>query len=85
MPDIRRRIERTRQQKANTRFRELRSLVEAAGYVLDRVKGSHHIFVKGRSRITIFNHPGDISETLVERVLDELERVLVLEEAENAD
>ncbi|MCJ7510087.1 MAG: type II toxin-antitoxin system HicA family toxin [Dehalococcoidia bacterium] len=64
-----------RQRKANVRFRELQSLVETAGWKLDRVNGSHHIFLKpGRRPISILNHPGALSPWLVDRVLDELER-----------
>jgi predicted RNA binding protein YcfA (HicA-like mRNA interferase family) len=64
-----------RQRKANVRFRQLRSLVEAAGWELDRVRGSEHIFVKpGRMPLSIPNHPRALKSWLVDRVLDELER-----------
>ena len=33
----------------NLRFAELRTLAEAFGYRLDRVKGSHHLFVHTRA------------------------------------
>lgn len=73
--DVRRRIRRLRQRKANVRFRQLRSLVEAAGWELDRVSGSHYIFVKpGRMPLSILQHPGALNPWLVDRVLDELER-----------
>ncbi|MDP2949311.1 MAG: type II toxin-antitoxin system HicA family toxin [Chloroflexota bacterium] len=73
--DVRRRIARFRKRTANVRFQELRSLVEAAGWELDRVSGSHHIFVKpGRTPLSIPNHPGALNSWLVDRVLDELER-----------
>ena len=64
-----------RQRKANVRFRELQSLVEAAGWKLDRVSGSHCIFVKpGRMPLSILNHPRALKPWLVHRVLDEIER-----------
>jgi predicted RNA binding protein YcfA (HicA-like mRNA interferase family) len=73
--DVRRRIARFRKRTANVRFRELCSLVEAAGWELDRVSGSHYVFVKpGRMPISIQNHPGALNPYLVDRVLDELER-----------
>ena len=73
--DVRRRIARFRKRTANVRFRELRSLVEAAGWELDRVGGSHYFFVKrGRMPLSIPNHPGALNSWLVDRVLDELER-----------
>jgi len=37
-------LEQARRSRANVRFRDLRRLVEAAGYVLRRQKGSHHVF-----------------------------------------
>jgi len=73
--DVRRRVRRLRQRKANVRFRELQSLVEAAGWKLDRVSGSHYIFVKpGRMPLSILNHPEALNPWLVDRVLDEIER-----------
>lgn len=64
-----------RQRKANVRFRELQSLVEAAGWKLDRVGGSHYIFVKpGRMPLSMLNHPEALNPWLVDRVLDEIER-----------
>jgi predicted RNA binding protein YcfA (HicA-like mRNA interferase family) len=73
--DVRRRIVRLRKRTANVRFRELRSLVEAAGWELGRVSGSHYIFVKqGRMPLSIPNHPGALNPYLVEAVLDEVER-----------
>ncbi len=72
--NLRRRIQRVRQRKANVRFRELRSLVEGAGWELRKIKGSHHYFVKKGRTITIINHPGSLNPIYVDRVLDELER-----------
>jgi predicted RNA binding protein YcfA (HicA-like mRNA interferase family) len=73
--DVRRRIVRLRKRTANVRFRELRSLVEAAGWELDRVGGSHYFFVKpGRMPLSIPNHPEALNPYLVDGVLDELER-----------
>ena len=73
--DVRRRIARLRKRTANVRFRELRSLVEAAGWELDRVSGSHYFFAKrGRMPLSIPNHRGALNPYLVDGVLDELER-----------
>ena len=72
--DVRRRIGRLRKRTANVRFRELRSLVEAAGWELDRVSGSHYVFVRRGRPLSIQNHPGALNPYLVDRVLDELER-----------
>jgi len=72
--DVRRRIARFRKRTANIRFRELRSLVEAAGWELDRVGGSHYFFVRPGRLLSLPNHPGALNPYLVDRVLDELER-----------
>ena len=72
--NLRRRIQRLRQRKANVRFRELVSLVEAAGWELRKVKGSHHYFVKKGRTIAIFNYSGALKPIYVDRALDELER-----------
>ena len=73
--NLRRRIDRLRQRKANVRFHELRSLLESAGWELKSVKGSHHSFVKaGRRPLIIVNHPGALSPISVDRTLDEVER-----------
>ena len=72
--DVRRRIARLRKRTANVRFQELRSLVEAAGWKLDRVSGSHYVLARGGRLISLPNHPGALNPYLVDRVLDELER-----------
>lgn len=39
------------------RFSEVRTLLEAQGYVLDRTRGSHHMFIKrGAPRIDVVVH-----------------------------
>lgn len=82
MLNIRRRIKRLRARKANVRFRELRSLMEAAGWELKNVKGSHyHFFKPGRQVLTIVNHPHELDPLFVERVLDEVERDIEEQEA----
>ena len=73
--NLRRRIHRLRQRKANVRFHELRVLLESAGWELKSVRGSHHSFVKaGRRPLIIVNHPGALSPISVDRTLDEVER-----------
>ena len=73
--NLRRRIDRLRQRKANVRFHELRALLESAGWELKSVRGSHHSLVKaGRRPLIIVNHPGALSPISVDRTLDEVER-----------
>lgn len=38
---------------ANVRFRDLQRLVEACGFELDRVTGSHHIYTHPDARINL--------------------------------
>ena len=43
------------------RFAELRKLLESKGYRLDRVSGSHHVFVKaGVPHLSIPVHKGKV-------------------------
>lgn len=42
------------------RFREAKQRITALGYKLDRVKGSHHIFVKGMKEFIICKHSRDV-------------------------
>jgi predicted RNA binding protein YcfA (HicA-like mRNA interferase family) len=48
--ELRRRI--ARRPKA-VRFSELQQVLEAYGWVLERVRGSHHLFVKDGGRLVI--------------------------------
>ena len=38
-------LQKARNQPANVRFGDMRKLVEAYGFNLDRINGSHHVFV----------------------------------------
>lgn len=41
-------LERARSRPASLTFKELRKLVEAAGFRLRRVRGSHHVYTRQR-------------------------------------
>ena len=45
-----RRLERARNNPRDVRFSDLLSLVEAHGFVLDRIDGSHHVYKHLRVR-----------------------------------
>jgi predicted RNA binding protein YcfA (HicA-like mRNA interferase family) len=47
------RLERLRLAQTSVRFRELESLLLACGFVLDRIAGSHHLFVHARLPLTV--------------------------------
>ena len=71
--DVRREIRRLRQRRANVRFRELQSLLEAAGW--QRRPGKHSgVFTKaGRRPIVVPDHPGTLKPDTVSRILDDIE------------
>lgn len=53
-------LEQARRGQANVKFRDLRRLVEAAGYVLRRQKGSHLVFTHGaRPELPMVNLQSD--------------------------
>ncbi len=53
-------LEQARRSPANVRFRDLRRLVEAIGYVSRRQKGSHHVFTHAaRPGLPIVNLQSD--------------------------
>jgi predicted RNA binding protein YcfA (HicA-like mRNA interferase family) len=51
------------------RFQQVRRMLEAKGYRLDRVRGSHHIFVKVRSQnIIVPVHGGKVKPFYVRQI-----------------
>lgn len=48
---------------------ELLSLLQKNGWVLDRVKGSHHILVKGKQTISLPVHKEDMKKGLEAAIL----------------
>lgn len=56
------------------RFAELRKQIEAAGWALDRVNGSHHIFTKAGARNLIIPvHHGKVLPAYVRQVKKTIE------------
>jgi predicted RNA binding protein YcfA (HicA-like mRNA interferase family) len=56
------------------RFAEVRRLLERHGWTLDRIKGSHHIFVKeGQRHLTIPVHRGKVKPWYVKEIRKILE------------
>lgn len=62
--------------KTNVRFQEFVSLVEAFGFQLSRINGSHHIFVHLQSRqsINIQNENGKAKPYQIHQFLKLIER-----------
>jgi predicted RNA binding protein YcfA (HicA-like mRNA interferase family) len=51
------------------RFAEVRAMLEGAGYALDRISGSHHIFTKpGADLVSIPVHHGKVKPFYVRKV-----------------
>lgn len=51
------------------RFAVVRKLMESRGWALDRVRGSHHVFVKsGMSNIIIPVHNGKVKPAYVRQI-----------------
>jgi predicted RNA binding protein YcfA (HicA-like mRNA interferase family) len=56
-------------------IRELQGLLEAYGWTLERVRGSHHIFTRGRDRLTVPYRRPHVLAVYVKRVLTLTEEV----------
>jgi hypothetical protein len=83
---VRRSLVKLRARKANVRFRELKTLLKAAGWV-ERTGGRHQsVFVKpGRRPIPIPDHPKGPKVFFVEAVLEQIELDMAMEEERSAD
>jgi predicted RNA binding protein YcfA (HicA-like mRNA interferase family) len=64
--ELRRRVA---QHSRTVPFDELRRLLEAYGWELDRVNGSHHIFRNGSSKLSVPFHRPTVKPTYVQQVL----------------
>jgi predicted RNA binding protein YcfA (HicA-like mRNA interferase family) len=54
---------------SETRFADLRRRLEAHGWTLDRINGSHHIFVKeGEDHISVPVHGGRVKPGYIRRI-----------------
>ena len=63
---------------ANTRFEDLVRLAEAAGFVLERVAGSHHFFCHPNHPRVVLNlqtASGQAKAYQVRQVLDQIDRL----------
>lgn len=72
MTQIEKLIQRIKNNPKNVRFSELERVVLQAGFRLERVGGSHHVYVKGNTVLTIVKphgrrklcHPQDVRDVL---------------------
>jgi predicted RNA binding protein YcfA (HicA-like mRNA interferase family) len=51
------------------RFEELRRLLEAYGWELARIRGSHHVFVRDGAQLTVPHHRPHVLPVYVRQVL----------------
>jgi predicted RNA binding protein YcfA (HicA-like mRNA interferase family) len=52
------------------RFEEVQRLLEAYGWALDRVRGSHHVFARGRDTLVVPHRRPHVLPVYVRRVLE---------------
>ena len=76
-------LKRLRNNPKNVSFEQLRSLLEAYGIILDRVSGSHHIFVVqiGDEEFNLpipYRHP--LKPVYVKKALDLIDDVVAAQE-----
>lgn len=70
-------LQRLKRNPRDVRFSELERIILRAGFVLDRTRGSHHVYVRGRRVLTIVKphgthktcHPTDVRDVI--RFLEE--------------
>jgi predicted RNA binding protein YcfA (HicA-like mRNA interferase family) len=49
--------------------KEVIKKLQADGWTVDRVKGSHHVMKKGRQIVVVPNHPGDLKPGTLKSIL----------------
>jgi predicted RNA binding protein YcfA (HicA-like mRNA interferase family) len=49
--------------------REVRSLLEKNGFIILRSKGGHFQYGKGKLRVTVSEHTGDVKKGTLHRIL----------------
>ncbi len=66
-------IERLRNTKGTARFTDVKRAAEHFGYKLDRINGSHHVFVaEGRHSIVIPVHNNTVKMVYVKKLFEEV-------------
>ena len=66
--------ERLKNNPASARFSDIRKLLEYEGFVLDRITGSHHIFLKDDITFVIPVHNNKVKTVYVKRVIELIEQ-----------
>ncbi|MBD2133943.1 type II toxin-antitoxin system HicA family toxin [Sphaerospermopsis sp. FACHB-1094] len=66
-------IEKLTNSPNNAKFSDIRKLLELDNFVLDRITGSHHIFIKYDIILVIPVHNNRVKSIYVKRVLELIE------------
>lgn len=67
--------ERLKNNPNNVTFSEIRKLLEQEGFLLDRITGSHHIFVKDEITFVVPVHNNKVKTIYVKRVIELIEQI----------
>lgn len=67
--------ERLKNNPNNVTFSEIRKLLEQEGFALDRITGSHHIFVKDEITFVVPVHNNKVKTIYVRRVIELIEQI----------
>jgi len=68
-------LAKIRNNPRGVRFDELTKLLEWHGFELARVKGSHHLYLRGERRITIVWQRPQVDPAAVKEVLDHIAEI----------
>jgi predicted RNA binding protein YcfA (HicA-like mRNA interferase family) len=58
----------------NATFSDIRKLLEQIGFVLDRITGSHHVFIKDEITFVVPVHNNKVKVIYVKRVIELIEQ-----------
>jgi predicted RNA binding protein YcfA (HicA-like mRNA interferase family) len=67
--------ERLKNNPNNATFSDIRKLLEREGFELDRVTGSHHIFIKQEITFVVPVHNNKVKIIYVKKVIELIEQV----------
>ncbi|WP_058999495.1 type II toxin-antitoxin system HicA family toxin [Leptolyngbya sp. NIES-2104] len=67
--------ERLKNNPNNATFSDIRKLLEQEGFTLDRITGSHHIFVKDEITFVVPVHNNKVKTIYVKRVIELIEQI----------
>ncbi len=62
--------QRLKNNPRNATFSDIRKLLEQEGFELDRITGSHHVFVKGEIAFVVPVHSNKVKTVYVKRVIE---------------